>query len=105
MMRVHIWLRKKDGMTLEEFRDYWLSTHAPIARDGYDHLQGYRVNVVTGAPRGQDVAFDGLAELWWDSRDGFAADMKSEAARASTEDLARFTSATGILFVEHHIVK
>ena len=47
MFRVHIWLKKKAGMSDEEFRDYWLQKHAPIARDGYEHLGGYVVNVAT----------------------------------------------------------
>src|SRR6266540_71908 len=39
MYRVHIWLRKSDGMTAEEFGRYWLETHAAIARDGYANLR------------------------------------------------------------------
>ena len=31
--------------------------------------------------------------------------MKSDIARASTEDLANFTSGFGLLFVEEHTVK
>src|SRR5919108_3456604 len=59
MYTVHIWLKKKDGMSPEEFRDYWLEKHAPITRDGYEHLRSYKVHLVTGAPRGQDVLYDG----------------------------------------------
>jgi uncharacterized protein (TIGR02118 family) len=105
MYRTHIWLRKKESQSAEEFRDHWLEKHAPIARDGYEHLKGYVVNLVTGAPRGQDVPYDGVAELTWDSRDDFAADMKSDAARAGTEDLENFTEGFGLLFVEQHVVK
>ena len=46
-----------------------------------------------------------MAELSWDSREDFVADMKSEAAKAGTEDLANFTSGFGLLFVEQHVVK
>ena len=105
MYKAQIWLRKKDGMSDEDFRKYWLETHAPISRDGYEHLKGYVVNVVTGAPKGQDVPFDGIAELTWEDREGFVADMKSEVARAGSEDLANFTDGFGMLFVEQHVVK
>ena len=105
MYRVHIWLRRKEGQTPEEFRDHWLERHAPIARDGYEHLKGYVVYLVTGAPRGQDVPYDGVAELTWDSREDFASDMKSDAATAGTEDLERFTDGFGLLFVDQHVVK
>ena len=39
MVRVHIWIRKKEGMTTEEFGKRWLDEHAPIARDGYAALR------------------------------------------------------------------
>ena len=52
MLRVQIWLRKKDGMTTEEFTDHWLSTHAPIAGDGYENLKSYVVSLVTRVPEG-----------------------------------------------------
>jgi uncharacterized protein (TIGR02118 family) len=105
MFRVHIWLRKKDGMSAEEFQRYWMEEHAPIARDGYAELKGYVVNVVTRVPQGQEAPYDGVAELSWDSRDDFSADMKSEAAARATEDLKGFTSAFGLLFVEQSSVK
>jgi len=105
MFRVHIWMRRKEGMSAEEFLDYWLNSHAPIARDGYTGLKGYLVNAVTRAPEGAEVPYDGVAELWWDDRDAFRADMKSDVARASTDDLANFTSAFGLLFVDQHSVK
>jgi uncharacterized protein (TIGR02118 family) len=105
MVRVHVWLRKKDGMSIEEFRDYWLSTHAPISRDGYENLTGYTVNLVTRVPEGQEAPYDGVAELTWETREGFSADMKSEANRRGTEDMNNFTSAVGLLFVDQQIVK
>ncbi len=105
MFRVHIWLRKKEDMSLEEFRDYWIDKHAPIARDGYPALKGYMVNIVTRVPQGQEAPYDGVAELWWDSREDFSADMKSEAAARATEDLKSFTGEFGLLFVEQSSVK
>jgi uncharacterized protein (TIGR02118 family) len=104
-MKVHIWLRKKDGLSDEEFRDYWLTKHAPIAGDGYEHLRGYRVSLVTRVPQGQERPYDGVAELTWDDRDGFKSDMATETAKRSTDDLANFTDGFGLLFVEDHTVK
>ncbi|HEV3474345.1 MAG TPA: EthD domain-containing protein [Actinomycetota bacterium] len=104
-MKVHIWLRKKAGMSDEEFRDYWLATHAPIAGEGYEHLRGYQVHLVTKVPDGQERPYDGVAELTWDDRDGFKADMASDVAAKSTEDLKNFTDGFGLLFVEEHAIK
>jgi uncharacterized protein (TIGR02118 family) len=105
MVRGHIWLRKKEDMSSEEFRDYWLTKHAPIAGEGYEKLQGYEVDVVTRVPEGQTAPYDGVAVLSWEDRDGFKADMQSDVATRSTEDLANFTSGFGLIFVEHAVVK
>ena len=105
MFKAQIWLKKKDGMSAEDFQQYWLEKHAPISRDGYEHLKGYVVNVATGAPRGQELPFDGIAELTWESRDDFAADMKSDAGKAGADDLPNFTDGFGMVFVEQHVVK
>jgi uncharacterized protein (TIGR02118 family) len=104
-MKVHIWLRRKRDMSDDEFRDYWLSNHAPIARDGYQHLQSYRVSLVTRVPEGQERPYDGVAELSWEDREGFKSDMATEAAKRSTDDLSNFTDGFGLLFVEEHAVK
>ena len=105
MVRAHIWLRKKDGMSAEEFGTYWIERHAPIARDGYANLKGYVVTLVTRVPDGQTAAYDGVAELTWDDRDGFKADMASEANAKATADLATFSDAMGFVYVEQTVVK
>ena len=105
MVRVHIWIRKKEWMSAEDFGKRWLEEHAPIARDGYANLKGYVVNLVTRVPEGQEAPYDGVAELTWDDRDGFKADMQSEAAARGTEDLKSFAESFGLLFVEQSIVK
>ena len=43
MYMADIWLKRKVSMTPEEFERYWLEEHAPIARDHYEHLNGYVV--------------------------------------------------------------
>jgi len=105
VVKAHIWIRKKEGSSSEEFGRYWLENHAPIARDGYEHLKGYTVALVTRVPEGQDVPYDGVATLTWEDRDGFRADMASDAAKRGTEDLATFADAFGFVYVEETVVK
>ena len=105
MYQVHVWLKRSGTMSPEEFRDHWLTRHAPIARDGYEKLKGYTIDLVTGAPGDADPLYDGVATLTWDSRDDFKTDMRSEAAARGNADLETFTSGVGLLFVERHEVK
>jgi uncharacterized protein (TIGR02118 family) len=105
VVRVHIWLKKKESMGTDEFRDYWVEKHAPIAGQGYDHLKGYVVDLVTRVPEGQQAPYDGVAELTWESREDFKADMASDAAKRATEDLGHFTETFGLLFIDQIVVK
>jgi uncharacterized protein (TIGR02118 family) len=104
MVRVHIWVRKREDMTDEEFGRHWRDVHAPIARDGFEFLRGYTVTLVTRSPEGQERPYDGVAELTWDDRDGFKADMASDANQRATEDLKSFGSAFGLLFVDDPVI-
>jgi uncharacterized protein (TIGR02118 family) len=104
MVRIHIWVRRRDGMTDDEFGEHWREVHAPIAREGFEFLRSYTVTLVARSPEGQERPYDGVAELTWDDRDGFKADMASEANQRATEDLKSFASAFGLLFVGDPIV-
>ena len=89
MVRMHVWLRRKEGMSPEQFRDYWVNTHAPIARDGYGHLvvpatRGHPLSVLEGegvvvllGARGEALSFllvsertQTPSEAWGDGLDG-----------------------------------
>ncbi len=104
MVRILVWARKKEEMSIEEFRAYWTGPHADLARRTYGHLIRYVIYPVTRAPRGQTALFDGLAALAWASREDFDADVRSPAAQAVNDDLAGFTAASGTLFVDEHVV-
>jgi uncharacterized protein (TIGR02118 family) len=116
-------LRRRDGMTREEFQSYWRETHAPLVQSHAAALGIRRyvqvhsiddaVSVAVGGSRNaEDPPFDGVAELWFDSLDAIAAAGGSEAGQAAgaalLEDERRFLDlAHSPLFLanEHVIVE
>ena len=106
MIRLTFLLRRKPGMSLEEFQDYWLNQHGPLVASHAGHLDILRYVQVhtleTGAneamarARGgkMEPPYDGVAELWWASDASLEAAGATEAgAQASAElleDEARF---------------
>lgn len=68
-------LRRKSGMSAEEFHRYWKDVHGPLVKSvpeffGYvrKYVQGHSVpDQVPGFPPPPFTAFDGIAELWFDS--------------------------------------
>ena len=58
-------LRKKDGMTHEQFVNHWMNTHAVLCKK-LPKLRRYSVNLVD-RNRFPKFGYDGFSELWFDS--------------------------------------
>ena len=67
--------RRKAGMTVAEFQDYWKNNHGPLVKSVPEfwqyvrkYVQGHTLTVpVPGFPPSDYEPFDGIAELWFDS--------------------------------------
>ena len=102
MIKLTYCLRRKPGMTWDEFSSYWRETHAPLVKARAE-LLGIRryVQVRTLQQRelmarlqqrneGSPEPFDGIAELWFDDLGGQAAPGAAQAARELLEDERNF---------------
>jgi uncharacterized protein (TIGR02118 family) len=91
-------LRRLPHLSREEFQRYWREQHAPLvakhagvlgilryvqAHTGHDALNG-----AMQASRGGPEAYDGVAELWFESAEAMAANTSEAAAKAGAELLA-----------------
>ena len=94
-----ILLRRRDDMTAEDFRHWWLDEHAPLTAQ----LPGVRritFNVVDDATQ-----VDGVSELWFDSRDDFDAAYETDHGKAVAADsMAHVRSRTRLFVSEHAVV-
>jgi len=89
-------LRRRPGMSLEEFQRYWRDTHAPLVSERAETLGIRRyVQVHTadladvhallqGRNGGSPAPFDGVAELWFDSLESMSSDDPA-VAQANAE--------------------
>jgi len=98
MIKLVFTLRRREGMTREDFQHYWREKHAPLVQRHAEilhirryvqvHLQETELNEAFAAPRGSEPQFyDGVAELWWDSPEDLAAVLASESALAAALEL------------------
>lgn len=105
MIKLVFTLRRRDGMTREEFQRYWHEQHAPLVKRHAETLRIRRyvqvharetdLDGALAASRGSEPGvYDGVAELWWDSLDDLVAAYSSAAGQAAgaelLEDEARF---------------
>ena len=97
MIKLTFCARKLPDMSLEEFQRYWLENHGPLVRERANvlgikrYVQVHRLNTPANdamrASRDTADAFDGVAELWWDSIEAMAAATSSEAGRKAGREL------------------
>jgi len=120
MVKLVYCIRRRKGMSAEEFRSYWREQHAPrvdrlakalrARRYVQSHTLESDLNEALRASRGAGAPYDGVTEVWWESEDEFAAAMGSEdgveAGRALLEDERSFIDFEGsslFLTQEHEI--
>ena len=96
MIKLTFCLRRKPGLTWEEFSNYWRDVHAPLVKQRGEILNIRRyVQVRTLQSRdtmarmqarngGSPEPFDGIAELWYDQLGGNS-DRSLEEAAASAK--------------------
>lgn len=101
MVKWVTFLRRRPGMTVEEFQRYWREVHGPLVVAGIPTMRRYVQNHVLpetymGAT---SPAYDGIPTAWFDSFEvfrqirGTPPGQRSEAARAATADTVNFVQA------------
>jgi uncharacterized protein (TIGR02118 family) len=95
MTKVIVFLKKKDGMSSDDFRRHWLEVHGPIAQ----RLPGLK-HYVQNHAAGDDPPCDGIAELWFDSPADMQAAFTSEAAAEAARDADNFLADQQVILVE-----
>lgn len=120
MIKITFCLRRKPGLSPEEFYDYWLNKHGPLVRKHQKALRMARYVQVhaieTKLTRGMQGArnapepYDGVAELWWESQAELEKSLDDPAAREAgrilLEDEAKFIDLPNspLWFGEEHVV-
>ena len=120
MIKLVFVIRRREELSHEEFHRYWLEEHGPLARRLLESLGARRyvqthtldtdLNARLAATRGTTDAYDGLAEVWWDSLDALLAATGSEAGQSANETLiedeARFIDfgRSSFFITEEHAI-
>ena len=96
MFKAMILLTRRADMTHEDFATWWLTKHAPLARQLPD-VREIRFNEVVD---GDGV--DGITELWFDDRASFEAAYASDLGKSVAQDSIDHVSARVRLIVEEN---
>jgi uncharacterized protein (TIGR02118 family) len=113
-------IRRREGLSAEEFHRYWLEEHGPFAgrlleslgvlRYVQSHTLDTDLNVALADSRGAAEAYDGVVEVWFDSLDALVAAFSSEegqrASEALAQDEAKFIDLprSSFFLTEEHVI-
>ena len=119
MVKLVFVLRRRDGLSREEFQRYWREEHGPYVAERAEaigvkrYVQVHTLETPLDGPlreHRQGEPYDGVAELWWESMDDLAASFGSEdglkAAGELLADEAKFIDLenSAIWLAEEHTV-
>ncbi len=118
MIKLVYCIRKRDDIPEAEFHRYWLEDHGPLVKSvaadigACRYVQSHTVlpelNQMLVESRGLPEPYDGITEVWWESREQLDAGFSSEAGLAASaklvEDESRFIdfSRSRVFLTEEH---
>lgn len=103
MFKAIILLTRGADQSPEDFRHWWLNEHAPLARQ-LPGLRGLVFNLVPPGLNGDtELPYDGVSELWFDTREAFDAAYATELGKQVASDSLAHVSGRLRLFVEEHV--
>lgn len=107
MIKLVYCITRKAGLTDEEFFGYWENVHGPIGArlPGLRRLVQSRRVKVPGDKH--PPAYDGMAELWFDSVEDLLTARQSPEWKASSADEANFIDPGRVAYFvsEEHVIR
>jgi uncharacterized protein (TIGR02118 family) len=98
MSKIRLTVAYKQPEDLEAFYAYYAATHVPLA-EKIPGLTSFEWSKVLGTPTGEPSPYALLAELTFESMDGFGAGMGSPEGAAAAADMANFAAAGADTFI------
>jgi uncharacterized protein (TIGR02118 family) len=107
MVKVMTFIKRKAGMPVDEFQDYWRTRHPDVVTKLPGIRRYVQSHVLPSSYAKGEPVHDGIAEVWADDTDALRAMTKSPAYRALIEDEAQFIDRAkmGFIVTEEHVAK
>lgn len=106
MVKLIALLKRKSGISREDFAKRWLEEHTKLSSQ-LPGLLEYRINTaLQHQPEGDDLEplYDGTAELWWESIEAMEASFASELGKRAGADADEFCDVRLHLYSEEHFI-
>jgi uncharacterized protein (TIGR02118 family) len=106
MVKVVTYLKRRPGMPVDEFQQYWRARHPEVVTRLPGLVRYVQSHTRPAGYRAGEPAYDGIAEVWAESTDALRAMTRSPAYALVQQDEARFLdrAAMGIIVTEEHVI-
>jgi len=90
--KILIFLKRRPGMSVEDFRRYYEESHAPLCLKGMRGVSRYLRRFIDPLPNPEtgaagDLAYDVITELWFEDEALFRATARSMATRSMPDEI------------------
>jgi uncharacterized protein (TIGR02118 family) len=102
MVKVMTLLKKKAGLTQEEFSQYWKETHGVLVARTVPGVKRYVQNHVIKLPGGREPVFDGVAELWYENMESWQKSAEwylGDKGKIIRDDEEKFIDKSKMVFI------
>jgi uncharacterized protein (TIGR02118 family) len=102
MVKLICFLKRRSGMSVEEFHRYWRERHGPLVAStkSGSHVIRYEQNHRCASDyRRDDDGFDGVTEQWYASMEDFYKSVQEPDYAEIEADLAKFLDTDRLIFV------
>ena len=100
MIKVMSLMKRKDGMSFEDFRS-WLENDHPKLAKNIPGMRKYTVNILAKA--NDELPFDGVSEMWFDNEAAIAESFGTDGGKAAGGDAAAHCSNRVRLVMNEHV--
>ena len=105
-MKIVAIVKRKPGMAVDAFQEYWRTQHGEVVRTLPGVRRYVQSHTLPAGYRKGEPAWDGIAELWFESTEALRALRGTPEQAAVDADEARFLdrSAMKILATDEHVI-
>jgi uncharacterized protein (TIGR02118 family) len=108
MVKTFNFFKRRPGLSVERFREYWLNQHAAVIR-AIPEVRKYVASIAlpTSYRNNHEPLFDGISEVWFDDEETIRKIADSPGLRAAATDDAVFVdmSKAGAIITDEIVQK
>ena len=99
MIKAIYFIKRKPGMALDAFREYWLKEHAALVLKVPGVVKYVQSHTTDSGYRKHEPIYDGIAALWYENLDAMKATGAASESRATLADDTNFLDMSKFAFI------